>query len=62
MVDDEYLGDGVYASFDGYHLLLDLRAQPESSGHVCRIAMEPSVLKRLDEYRALVEKERGAKP
>ena len=25
--EDTYLGDGVYASYDGYHIWLDLRAQ-----------------------------------
>jgi len=53
MVEDCYLGDGVYASFDGYHLWLDLRAQAED-GHVCRIALEPAVLRALDDYRAKV--------
>ena len=26
IIEDLYLGDGVYASFDGYHITLDLRA------------------------------------
>ena len=26
-IEDIYLGDGVYASFDGYHIVLDLRGQ-----------------------------------
>lgn len=43
-----YLGDGVYASHDGYHLWLDLRAQDPN----IRIALEPEVLKALDDYRA----------
>ncbi len=36
--EDRYLGDGVYASYDGYHIWLDLRGQ---SG--ARIALEPDV-------------------
>ena len=48
IVDDCYLGDGVYASFDGYHIWLDLRAQdnttriatgaasPDRAEHLCR--------------------------
>ena len=44
---DEYLGDGVYAFYDGYHIWLDLRGQD----NVTRIGMEPAVLKRFDEYR-----------
>lgn len=44
-IPDQYLGDGVYASFDGYHIWLDLRAQgPE------RIALEPTVIKSLIDY------------
>jgi hypothetical protein len=42
---DEYLGDGVYASFDGYSIILDLRAQDNS-----RIALEPQVWEALKRY------------
>jgi hypothetical protein len=45
-IEDTYLGDGVYASFDGYHIVLDLRAQGTD-----RIALEPQVLEALDAYR-----------
>jgi len=44
----EYLGDGVYASFDGFHIWLDLRAQ--APGDV-EIALEPTVFERLFLYR-----------
>lgn len=44
--DDAYLGDGVYASFDGYHVQLDLRAQDSTT----RIALEPTVLRQLISY------------
>ena len=47
---DRYLGDGIYASYDGYHIILDLRAQ-EATNPVTRIALEPSVLVQLDAYR-----------
>ena len=47
MMDDKYLGDGVYASFNGYHIVLDLRGQDNTT----RIALEPSVLDSLFEYR-----------
>jgi hypothetical protein len=50
-VEDRYIGDGVYASFDGYHIVLDLRAQDSTT----RIALEPKVLDRLDEYRKAVK-------
>lgn len=49
-IQDEYLGDGVYASFDGWHIWLDLRQQDPK----IRIALEPHVLRRLDEYRAYI--------
>lgn len=43
MTEDGYLGDGVYASFDGYHVVLDLRAQDSTT----RIALEPQVIEAL---------------
>lgn len=46
LVEDEYLGDGVYASFDGYHVILDLRGQDNTT----RIALEPPVLIKLVRY------------
>ena len=49
---DDYLGDGVYASFDGYHIVLDLRAQDSTT----RIALEPEVLAALDLYRERIKK------
>lgn len=52
-IPDEYLGDGVYASFDGWHIWLDLRQQETSPG-TSRIALDPSVLRKLDEYRAFI--------
>ena len=45
-MEDQYLGDGVYASFDGYHTWLDLRAQDTTT----KIALEPAVVLRLIEY------------
>lgn len=42
---EEYLGDGVYAVFDGYHIWLDLRQQGPD-----KIALEPPVLQRLIEF------------
>ena len=54
-IEDRYLGDGVYASFDGYHIILDLRAQDSTT----RIALEPEVLASLnhsvDDLRKIVE-------
>lgn len=55
MIEDRYLGDGVYASFDGYHIILDLRAQDSTT----RIALEPPVMDALKDFdrdvRAAVE-------
>ncbi len=45
--EDRYLGDGVYASCDGYHIVLDLRAQDSTT----RIALEPPVFDALVKYR-----------
>jgi hypothetical protein len=47
IIDDVYLGDGVYASFDGYHIVLDLRGQDNHT----RIALEPIVMEALVNYR-----------
>ena len=49
-----YLGDGVYASYDGYHVVLDLRGQDDFT----RIALEPAVLRALIEY---ADKVRGVR-
>ncbi len=46
MENERYLGDGVYASFDGYQIWLDTRAQFP----VNRIALEPSVYQALIKY------------
>ena len=55
---EAYLGDGVYASCDGWHIILELRKQ--STYH--RIALEPPVMDRLLKYRddllALAEQRR----
>jgi hypothetical protein len=40
-----YLGDGVYATFDGYHLWL---AVNEENNNV--VALEPQVLEALNDY------------
>jgi hypothetical protein len=45
-MNDEYLGDGVYASFDGHMIVLDLRGQDNTT----MIALEPEVLDNLIRY------------
>jgi hypothetical protein len=42
---DKYLGDGVYASFDGYQIWL---AANDASNKV--VALEPEVMKNLIKY------------
>ncbi|MHA2047734.1 MAG: hypothetical protein ACW99G_23370 [Candidatus Thorarchaeota archaeon] len=48
-MDDIYLGDGVYASFDGFGIVLDLRGQDNTT----RIVLEPQVFEALIEYGRL---------
>lgn len=55
--DSTYLGDGVYASFDGYHILLDLRGQDDTT----KIALEPAVIEALELYIAKVRADGGAR-
>jgi hypothetical protein len=43
---EEYLGDGVYVSFDGYSLIFDLRGQDTTT----KIAMEPAVFEALQRW------------
>ena len=45
--EERYIGDGVYATCDGYHIILDLRAQDKTT----RIALEPAVFDALISYR-----------
>lgn len=49
---DEYLGDGVYASFDGYQIVLDTREQLP----VNTIAIEPDVWRKLVAYAEKLHK------
>lgn len=43
---EQYLGDGVYAVFDGYAITLDLRGQDSTT----RIVLEPETLKALSRF------------
>lgn len=47
MTKEEYLGDGLYASFDGYSFTL--RAPRSDGDHW--VALEPGVMRAFDEYR-----------
>lgn len=50
---EDYLGDGVYASLDGYHIVLDLRTQDNFT----KIALEPAVLDALDRFRKRIQED-----
>ena len=52
MMDDEtYLGDGLYASFDGF--MITLRAPRGHQDHW--VGLEPSVLAAFDDWRKAIE-------
>jgi len=51
---ETYLGDAVYASFDGYHIWLRT-----GDGNNQRIALEPSVFTALLKYRERLFKTEG---
>ncbi len=55
MEDETYLGDGLYASFDGFQYRL--RA-PQFHGPDSNVFLEPAVLKAFQEF---VQKIEGAK-
>jgi hypothetical protein len=44
---ERYIGDGVYASFDGWHVWLHT---PRVDGVLHAIALEPSVFKELRKF------------
>ena len=46
MKQESYLGDGVYASFDGFGIKLDLRGQDSTTN----IYLEPQVLQALNVF------------
>jgi hypothetical protein len=46
MPPERYIGDGVYASFDGFQIWL----RAERDGRIHRIAIEPEVWTRLNTY------------
>jgi hypothetical protein len=54
IIEDTYLGDGVYASYDGYGIALDLRGQDTFT----RIVLEPEVLQALNRYAERAESKR----
>lgn len=62
LVEKTYLGDSVYADFDGFHVILTTEnGYPDDPRN--RIALEPPVFAALVKYRdalmAAAERERG---
>ena len=55
-ITSRYLGDGVYASWDGYHITLDLRGQDTTT----RIALEPQVMQMLSQFKRDTDAKRSA--
>lgn len=54
-----YLGDGVYAEFDGYQIWLETQGEYA----VMRIALEPAVFDNLCQYAEKINREkRNAQP
>jgi hypothetical protein len=53
-MEDRYIGDGVYASWDGWHIVLDLRAQDNTT----KIALDPQVMEDLKRFEADCQKEK----
>jgi len=51
MIMEEYIGDGVYASYDGYHIVLKTLG---SLGPSNKIHLEPPVMQRLKEYEGKI--------
>lgn len=50
-MEDVYLGDGVYISYNGYNIELDLRGQDNYT----KITLEPIVFKQLLEFLSQIE-------
>jgi hypothetical protein len=50
MKEPRYLGDGVYASFDGYHIWLTTGSHREEEA-TNKVALEPPVFDALHKYQ-----------
>jgi hypothetical protein len=56
LANEEYLGDGLYVSFDGWYLWL--RAPRNDGDH--RVALEPPVFQKFKEYAERVHNAKSA--
>ena len=59
MIEKVYLGDGVYADFDGYHIVLTTEDGIETTN---TIYLEAAVLNALNRYRKAVESSLNPEP
>jgi hypothetical protein len=60
-MDKEYMGDSVYAAFDGYHIILTTEnGYPDDPSN--RIAIEPQVLEAINRYATRIAQLREVKP
>ena len=50
----KYLGDGVYAECDGWHITLTVPGRMHTTGQDQRIGLEPDVFERLLKYRKML--------
>lgn len=55
IIGPRYLGDGVYASFDGYHIWLQTGSHHEHEA-TNRIALDPEVFTALLQYQGAVNR------
>jgi hypothetical protein len=55
--DRSYIGDGVYCSFDGYHVWLECERDDQTHS----IALEPAVLGNLEIYVMGLKRKYGKK-
>lgn len=50
-IKDDYLGDGVYCSFDGHAITLDVRAQAPTDACTTGISLDAEIFDALNRYR-----------
>uniref|UniRef100_A0A6M3LR42 Uncharacterized protein n=1 Tax=viral metagenome TaxID=1070528 RepID=A0A6M3LR42_9ZZZZ len=54
---EEYLGDGLYADFDGYQIILSANDRVGGDNSTDRVALEPGVVTSFLQYIARLRKE-----
>jgi hypothetical protein len=47
---EEYLGDGLYADFDGYQIILSANDRVDGPGSTDKVALEPGVINAFMRY------------